>query len=201
MRLIESIRIEGGECQLLDYHQRRIDLSLEYLGSSVSLSLSSYIDELLSLYHIDCHKLYKLRLEYDIKGFYNGSISLYKPKRISSLALVEIDDTTCYEYKWLDRSALTSEQITECQEIIFTHQGLLTDTSYSNIVLEYPDGQMLSPRVPLLRGLMSKYLLSTNQIRLADLTIEDLFVCSRIHLINALLPLGRLSVCPAIIVR
>lgn len=201
MRFIESIRVEKGSVQLLSYHQRRIEQSLIYLGSSKHIpSAQEIATSLLEMYKPEVDKIYKLRFVYDTQGVYDPSLSLYKSKAIHGLHLAKIDTLDCYAYKWQDRTVLSHPLIDAEHEVIFMHQGYITDTSFSNIVLEMEDGQMLSPRRPLLRGLMRQYLLDRELIALADLREEDLKACQRIHLINAMLPLGRLSLSPKIIV-
>ena len=197
MRLIESIRVEQGKAHLLAYHQERVSKSLNYLGGiTQSIDVETIVGQCLSDTTIDHDSIYKLRFEYDLLGVYNVRLTPYKQKDIRCLFLSTISSLDVYSYKWLNRSALLHPQISSTDEVLFTYQGYLTDTSYSNIVLETYSGERIRP---LLRGLQRQYLLDQGEITLADLTLDDLWQCKCVHLINAMLPLGRLCLPPSLI--
>lgn len=200
MRLIESIRVEQGKAHLLAYHQERVSKSLNYLGGAIQfIDVETIVGQCLSDATIDHDSIYKLRFEYDLLGVYNVMLTPYKQKDIRRLFLSLISSLDVYSYKWLNRSALLHPQVDPTAEVLFTYQGYLTDTSYSNIVLETYSGERISPRRPLLRGLQRQYLLDQGEITLADLTLDDLLQCKCVHLINAMLPLGRLCLPPSLI--
>lgn len=200
MHLIESIRVEQGKAHLLAYHQERVSKSLNYLGGKTqSIDVETIVGQCLSDTTIDHDSIYKLRFEYDLLGVYNVTLTPYKQKDITRLFLSPISSLDVYSYKWLNRSVLLHPQISSTAEVLFTYQGYLTDTSYSNIVLETYSGERISPRRPLLRGLQRQYLLDQGEITLADLTLDDVLQCKYIHLINAMLPLGRLCLPPSLI--
>lgn len=200
MRLIESIRVEQGKAHLLAYHQERVSKSLNYLGGAIQfIDVETIVGQCLSDATIDHDSIYKLRFEYDLLGVYNVMLTPYKQKDIRRLFLSLISSLDVYSYKWLNRSALLHPQVGPTAEVLFTYQGYLTDTSYSNIVLETYSGERISPRRPLLRGLQRQYLLDQGEITLADLTLDDLLQCKCVHLINAMLPLGRLCLPPSLI--
>lgn len=191
---IETIRLVDGKAQLLDYHQERMERSLRALSSSLSISLPMYVQNLIERTERPLEGIYKLRFEYDTRGLYAGSITPYTPKQIDRLVPWEVDCLDFYEYKYRDRSRLNVHaemKLTPNEEVVFTCQGMLSDTSYSNILLDMGDGQWLTPEQPLLRGVMRQYLLDTKQISEAPLDIEDLAHCCRFRLINAMLPLSR----------
>lgn len=200
MRLIESIRVEQDKAHLLAYHQERVNKSLNYLGGKTqSIDVETIVGQCLSDTTTDYDSIYKLRFEYDLLGVYNVTLTPYKQKDIRRLFLSTVSSLDVYSYKWLNRSALLHPQISSTDEVLFTYQGYLTDTSYSNIVLETSSGERISPRRPLLRGLQRQYLLDQGEITLADLTLDDLLQCKCVHLINAMLPLGRLCLPPSLI--
>jgi len=60
----------------------------------------------------------------------------YQPKSIKSLKLVE-DNTIDYHCKYLDRNHINElyTQRGNCDDIIIVKNGMLTDSSYSNIAL------------------------------------------------------------------
>ncbi len=73
---------------------------------------------------------------------------------------------------------------------IFVREGLITDTSFTNIVLKI-GGELITPQKALLKGVMREQLLAEGIIKCGDLTVEDLSNCEAIYLINAMLPLER----------
>lgn len=196
---IESIRIQDAEPQLLSYHRQRVQRTLEAHGGEVFFDLEDYVGGLIAEYQGELRGCFKLRFEYSLDTLYRPSITSYEPILIDSLYPYAIASDTCYSYKYAERSFL--EQYTHITEQegrgvrslpIFTYQGLLTDSPYSNIALDLGQGIWLTPKKPLLRGVMRQYLLDEGFIQEAELTTEDLRTCHRFRLINALLPLGNL---------
>lgn len=194
-RLIESLRVAGGKAQLLSYHKERMERSLLALGASPFLDLENYVRSLIERYQPREDCTYKLRFEYDTTAIYEPSCTLYIPRRVDRLIPYEIEDIDCYNLKWADRRCLEPspaiyQRLEEepHTELILTHQGLLTDTRYSNIALQLDEGQWLTPTRPLLKGTMRQYLLDRGIIKEANLSIDDLERCRRFRLINAMLP-------------
>lgn len=78
----------------------------------------------------------------------------------------------------------------DADEVVIVGNGLLTDTSYSNIALF--DGQRwVTPRQPLLRGTMRQSLLDTGQLVERDIRDDEWGRYEKVSLINAMMPLGR----------
>lgn len=114
----------------------------------------------------------------------------YTPRPIRSLKLVA-DDAIDYAWKSEDRSALEHlfAQKGACDDILIVKNGLLTDSSYSN--LAFYDGEVwFTPEMPLLQGVQRERLLQEEQIIAASIRVEDLNCFSQIALINAMLQLG-----------
>lgn len=80
--------------------------------------------------------LYKARVVYGIQGVKAIEYAPYKMKEIHSLKVVE-DNNIDYTYKSTDRSALNAlvAQKDDCDEIIIVKNGLITDTSFTNLAL------------------------------------------------------------------
>lgn len=196
-QFIESIRLLDGKPQLLNYHKERVERSLREHSARPFFCLDEYVHRLIEEFEGDLQGVYKLRFEYNLSQVYNPSIRKYEVKRINKLYPYPIESLDCYRYKYSDRSILEhyilDKRVTPegGQEVlpIFCHQGLLTDTPYSNIVLDMGDGVWLTPLTPLLNGVMRQHLLNEGLIREARLTEQDLEHCYRFRLINALLPL------------
>lgn len=196
-RFIETIRVLNGELQLWAYHRERIERTL---GVAAQAWLRRYEPEirhfLASYQDKPLLGVYKLRFEYDDRAIYLISLEPYSPRRVERLIPTPISDIDCYRYKWADRSCLEapSELRAELEqdpsaELIFTHQGLLTDTRYTNIVLDMGEGRLLTPERPLLSGVMRQHLLDEGRIQTAKLGLEELGEARAFYLINALMPL------------
>ena len=116
------------------------------------------------------------------------------PKEIKSLRIVSGEDID-YHLKKNDRSDLMrlASLRGDCDEIIICrNDGIITDTSYSNLVFITADRQLLTPSDPLLKGVMSKSLLDSGVIKEARLTCADILSGKSIThavMINAMLPL------------
>lgn len=122
------------------------------------------------------------------------TLSPYRPKQVERLRMVA-DDGIDYAYKYADRSALNRclAQRGHCDDVIIVKNGLLTDTSYSNIAL-FDGSSWLTPRQPLLRGTMRAFLIDSGQLQEADIRPSDVSSFSKLSLINAMLPLGCLVI-------
>lgn len=136
----------------------------------------------------------KGRVVYDKDGVKDVSFAAYHPLNIHSLKLVACDNLD-YSYKSADRSQLQKlkEQRGDCDEIIIVKNGLLTDTSYSNIAL-FDGENWYTPKHPLLQGTMRESLIDQGKLRECDLKPEDLNRFLKVSLINAMMPLGFLEV-------
>ena len=76
----------------------------------------------------------------------------------------------------------------ECDDILIIKNGLITDTSFTNIVLENEDG-LFTPTSYLLEGTKRRALLETGRIKETIVKPEDLGNYSKLYLINAMITL------------
>src|SRR5688500_9663748 len=98
-RLIESIKLLDGRFFNLFYHEQRMIRSLDLLfGSQQPVNL----EKLLSEITVPASGLYKCRIVYDDIST-DISFTLYRPKVINSLKLVE-HNTISYPFKYEDRN-------------------------------------------------------------------------------------------------
>ena len=137
--------------------------------------------------------LVKCRLVYgrDIEAV---EFSRYSFRRINNLALVKGDELD-YAHKSIDRRALTDlVAAAEADEVLIVKNGLITDTSFSNVVFEDGRGRLTTPRRPLLAGVKRETLLRRGLIREAEISPADLPGFRAVYLINAMIDLeDRLS--------
>ena len=101
------------------------------------------------------------------------------------------DDSIGYDYKSVDRSALNAlvTKRGNCDEIVIVKNGMVTDSSYTNLAL-YDGHEWLTPRRPLLLGTKRAFLLDQGLLKEADLTLADLRRAQRVSLFNAMIDMG-----------
>ncbi len=181
---IESLRMEEGHLLHTSWHERRMNATLLTVFGRLPFDFRFAelpIAEEFRHGVVKCRVVYGRRIE-------KVEFAPYTPKVIRSLRLVEAPDTLDYSLKSADRQALNAlrEQRGTCDDILIVRGGLLTDTSYSNIVFD--DGERLvTPSTPLLDGTCRQRLLHEGRITARRLTPDDLPHFRRAILINALL--------------
>ena len=184
-KFLETIRFENGKYHLLELHQARIDrtFSVFYSGRS-PIQLEKILPE--------NHKSgkHKFRFEYDDTSHELESAP-YQPKQISSIELIEAD--LDYGFKFANRMGLYSLlDASKADEIIIVKNGLISDSSYSNLAF-YNGKDWLTPEQPLLAGIRRSQLLESRKIKTADISLVDLSEFKKVSLINAMLDLNELA--------
>ncbi|HEY8936446.1 MAG TPA: aminotransferase class IV, partial [Cyclobacteriaceae bacterium] len=111
----------------------------------------------------------------------------YQPKSIRSLRIVEHDRIN-YEFKYADRRTIDRlfELRKGCDDIIIIKRGLVTDSSFSNIVFK-KGKHWYTPWSALLKGTMRQSLLEDGIIEEEEIRKEDLKDFESFKLINAML--------------
>lgn len=181
--LFETIKIQNGKPQNLDWHQKRMDES-----SIVQFGMKSVFDltEIIRIPMKYAVGTVKLRLEYNAEK-YKLKFVHYNPKKINKFKIVECNDIN-YQYKFTDRSAIEDlmKLKGECDEIIIVKNGVITDTSFSNIIF-WDGANWKTPATPLLNGTKRRQLIHDKKIIPDIIKIEDLNKFSHFKLINAML--------------
>jgi len=188
-RFIESIQLKDGQFKRLELHQARLQKAMADFYPNVP-----FIDlaELLKQTSFPTEGMYKCRVVYDSEVRLIEFVP-YIQREIHSLKLVETD-VESKPYKMEDRSGLNVAfaKRGECDDVLLVKNGLLTDTSYSNIAL-YDGKQWFTPRVPLLYGVNRAQLLTEGKLIEKDLKPDELVNFQRIALFNALIEFGDLE--------
>lgn len=187
-QFIETIQILDGEIRLLEYHNRRMNRTIQhFFGNTKPIDLKEYIDNQHLMGKIKC------RIVYDSK-ITDISYTPYTRRFIQSLKLIQ-DDEIDYSYKSIDRSRLSflAAQKAEADEILIVRQGLLTDTSFSNIAL-FDGYEWSTPAHPLLKGTRQSFLIAQGLIHEKDICAEDLYRYQKLSLINAMIDLGEIEI-------
>lgn len=187
-QFIETIRIENGLVCNLSYHQERMDCTAMHFWHRSQLC---QLAEALADAPVAKDNLIKARLVYDERGIIEKTYAPYTMREIHSMKMVENDDI-CYSFKSTNRQALAvlSARRGMADEVIIVKNGLITDSSYSNLAF-FDGSRWLTPATPLLNGTMRQMLIDSNQLFTAYITPADIHRFSHVSLINAMLPLGR----------
>ena len=197
MNFIESIRVKDGRLCNLEAHVRRSSATLLYhYGVKNELPFGELFASALAAMEGDNAGLYKLRVVYGREVVSVLLLPYQEPVSIT-LKAVECDDID-YSYKYEDRShfALLLKDKGDCDDILIVKDGLVTDTSYGNIVYKM-DGELCTPASPLLKGTRRELMLHEGLLRERDLPYGELCKCSAFYMINAMLNMKIIShICP-----
>ena len=181
--LIESIKLLDGQFFNLFYHEQRMLRSLHMLcGVHDDLNLEEFLKGL----EIPEKGLYKCRIVYDDMSRAVEFIP-YEPKIINCLRVVE-HDRISYEFKYKDRKSIDRlfELRKNCDDILIVKRGLVTDSSYSNIVFR-KGKHWYTPWAALLKGTMRQKLIDENKLIQEEIRLEDIRSFETFKLINAML--------------
>ena len=191
IKFIETIKVLNGDTPDIKEHVQRVRATLRHFYSKskeefdLILSVSEILDrerEKIS------NGLFKLRVVYSDR-FISWTLIPYIPKTIKRLKVVECDAID-YPFKFENRTAIESllSYKDNCDDILIVKKGVVTDTSYSNIVFERM-GSLYTPESYLLAGtkrakLIRDGIISEEKIRPCDIDRYD-----KAYLINSMLDL------------
>jgi 4-amino-4-deoxychorismate lyase len=184
MFLFESIRVNDGQVPLLDFHQKRIELSYSAVFKKVSTyNLKECIEPFLKKDGIQ-----KCRFIYDDKNYRVEIIDyqLIEPKRIGWL---RIDPNFNYSFKFFNRSFFNkiNEVYSACDEIILIQNNEITDSTYCNIVI-YINNEWILPKSYLLNGVERSRIISKYNFTVAPVSIDKFLLAKEYKLINSMRP-------------
>ena len=199
---IETFMLRGGELIAGELHRERMlrtlrgqgeETSSAFLQSLLSTSPWQEVKAYLAGQQILPATTYRLTLEYSLAGLSAIRLIPYCKRTIRTLRPILLPDGFDYSYKYADRSFFerVKAELTSDEEPLFIRpDGTITDTSYTNVLIE-TDAGYLTPTRPLLKGTQREGLLRAGLIAEADdLTLSTLRSKAKsILLINALLPL------------
>lgn len=180
---LETICLLNAKVQNIDAHIRRMHLTAEYFRFDAP--------ELPDLEELLTPGMENIKVKCSIH-YYNeiSSISFerYIPKVINSLKLVNASPD--YAFKFSDRRELNNllNLREECEEVLIVRNGYITDTTYSNVVMQKGD-VLHTPHNPILNGTKRQKLLQEGTISEKVIRKESLKEYNRIYLINAMLDL------------
>jgi 4-amino-4-deoxychorismate lyase len=181
--LVETIRIQNGTPENLEWHQQRYERSYRTLfGKNPQIVLKNAI-KIPPEYR---KGVVKCRFLYTADTAATEFRSYYRLK-VNSLKLAE-DNSIEYSHKFTDRTSINNllKNKRDCDDILIVKNGLITDTSIANIVF-FDGSGWITPAEPLLRGTARERLLSEGKISAEHITERDLMQFTHFKLINAML--------------
>lgn len=191
-QFIETICYEGGCFQRIGLHNDRCNRTRNhFFGLQPNLQLELYLNIPTHLKNqtVKCSVTYGIEI-IDIK------YDLYKIRPVNSLQMVS-DNEIDYSFKYADRTKLNAlfQSRGQSDDILIVKDGLITDTSYANIIFNR-NGKWYSPQNPLLRGTRLESYLQENRVTPALLHSKDLSLFSEARIINAMISIENSPVIP-----
>ena len=185
VQFLETVKVVNGEFVHAEYNLQRMKQTMnEVFGTSVPDTFFNdiIIPEQMKRGVVKCRILYG-------KSIDEVEFQLYTCRKVASLKLVDgrgID----YSRKYADRSSLLRllHEKGECDDILITQNGKITDTSYSNVVLSDGTGYY-TPKTYLLNGTCRQRLIAEGKVIPIDISVDDLSSFKELYLINAMLDL------------
>ena len=178
----EVIKICNGKIFNLPAHIERMNFTLlSFFGSTIPFSLK---DEDIPLEFRE--GLVKCRIVYSLENL-EIEYSHYTFREINSLKIIH-DNSIDYSFKYADRRAFERlmAQKENCDDILVVKNGLVTDTSFTNVVFESDKG-LFTPSTYLLPGTKRQTLLKERVIKEKVIRIEDIEDYRKLYLINAMM--------------
>ncbi len=188
--LVESIKVWNGSLCYMKYHEARINKTRKAIFNTdlpIHLKEKIFVPKEFKIGLVKCRVLYDTDID-------EVSFSTYKIREIKTLKLVFATGIS-YEHKFLERRSLDilwGERGIH-DEIIIIKDGCVTDAYYYNLVFENKQGYF-TPKYPLLRGVRRQVLLDKSSLCTEEIKVEDIKKYDKVHLINAMTPLGRITV-------
>jgi 4-amino-4-deoxychorismate lyase len=181
-RLFETVRIVNGVPQHLLWHEKRMAKARQELWGCVAplpLEPRIRVPYEFSTGVVRCNIIYGP----DVKEV---KFQPYIRRIIRSLKLVNCSSID-YHVKYADRSMLESLLALRgsCDEVILVNDGLITDTSMSNLVF-FDGTSWITPAVPLLAGTCRNRLVAEEGLPEGDIRPADLGKYTGCKLINAM---------------
>ena len=182
----ETIKIDDNHICNIKAHNKRLNETIaSHYPINAPIDLSDHINPPITQGVLKCRVLYD-------KAIKSITYTPYKKRAIRSFKLIY--DDIAYPFKYNDREAINQLfcKKGDCDDILIIKDGLLTDSSISNIAIFYQD-IWITPKKPLLCGTFRAKLIADKSIALADITVDMLLKSKKISLLNAMLGFYKLD--------
>jgi len=186
-QLLETIKVFHNNLEHIQYHTDRVNRSRTQLfGMKDQWNLS----EMIRVPDLDPRIIYRCRLLYSTEPEKIEFIP-YVRKQVRKLYTVDCGDLD-YTFKYSDRHIFDTlrSKIPDpgIADVLLIKDGLVTDTSFANIVLT--DGSTwFTPAFPLLKGTKRQYYLENGVILEKEIKLSDMHQYKTARLINAMIDL------------
>lgn len=188
--LVESLKLKDGIIQNLEYHQDRLNRSMDELFPAVQK-----IDLLEAVVIPEKWKsgIFKIRVLY-LDRVEKVEIEAYRYRSIQSLKVV-YHESVDYHLKYTDRQILERlfAQRGDCDDIIIVKNGLVTDSFAANLLF-FDGRKWFTPSTPLLKGTKRQLLLDQGIIVEKEIREEDIRNYQKVGLINAMIDFEEMPV-------
>ena len=174
---IETIKVLDGVFYYLEYHQKRVNDSLEVNAHYI---LKELLDS------PPTKGLYRCRIVYSL-NFFKVEYIQYVKRNVKTLKVL-YNDILKYDKKYENRALINKLFLDreKCDDILIVQNGLIKDTSIANIAL-FDGNTWVAPKNPLLYGTTMRRLVNESKITLKDIKIEDIKLYQKIALMNAMI--------------
>ena len=190
--LVESIKLKDGQIQNLDYHQIRMNQSMDELFPDTA---KIYLAEAISIPENCKSGVFKVRIPYG-ETIEKIEFAPYVFRPLQSLKVVN-HESIDYHLKFTDRQILQELFALRggCDDIIIIKNGLVTDSFVANLL--FFDGSCwFTPATPLLKGTKRQYLLDLGIISEKEIRKEDISAYQKVGVINAMIDFDEMPVVP-----
>lgn len=178
---LETICILDGEVQNIEAHKKRMQETASYYRfvAPELPDIEALLTDGLRESKIKCRVCYHNNIT-------SITFEKYIPRNIQSLKLINMFPD--YAYKFSDRKVMDDllKLRDGCDEILIIRNGLVTDTSYSNVVFS-KDDEYFTPNFPLLNGTKRQKLIKDRVIKEIEIGVDSIKEYKHVWLINALL--------------
>jgi len=185
VQFLETVKVVNGEFIHPEYNLQRMKQTMNEV-SRTSVPDTFFKDIVIP--EQMKHGVVKCRILYG-KSIDEVEFQHYTCRKVTSLKLVDGGDID-YSRKYADRSSLLRllQKKGECDDILITQNGKITDTSYSNVV--FSDGtSYYTSKSYLLNGTCRQRLIAEGKVIPIDISVDDLSSFKELFLINAMLDL------------
>lgn len=188
--LVESLKLKDGVLYNLDYHQKRLDYSLNEvfpLSNGIDLEREIIIPE-------DCHMgTFKVRVSYG-PAVEKVEIDPYVFRMIQSLRVLH-HNSIDYHLKYSERRMLQElfNERGECDDIIIIKNGFVTDSFAANLLF-FDGKQWFTSTTPLLKGTKRQWLLEKGLIVEKEIREQDIPDYRNVGLVNAMIDMDEMPV-------
>jgi len=177
---LETICIQNGQAQHLDFHQMRVNETFEQFFQEWE---PFEVAELVAEQALPAEGIHRLRIIYQ-EDPEKIEILPYTKKEVKRFALVDTGEID-YGFKWAERGFFQTflNAHPEADEVIFVKDGKIQDCSMANLAF-LKEGIWYTPEEPLHWGTTRARLIIEEEVEEAEILVEELASYERVCLIN-----------------